>query len=44
MQIDRQEGRPLEIDSIIYRPLMAATAEKIATPCMQTLYRMACLL
>jgi len=44
MQIDRQEGRPLEIDSIIYRPLMAATAGKIATPCMQTLYRMACLL
>ncbi|HUB26512.1 MAG TPA: 2-dehydropantoate 2-reductase [Tepidisphaeraceae bacterium] len=44
MQIDRQQGRPLEIDSILRRPLEIALSNNVAAPCLQTLYRMASLL
>jgi 2-dehydropantoate 2-reductase len=44
MQIDRKEGRPLEIDSIIRRPLEVARANNVATPCLESLYRMASLI
>ena len=44
MQIDRHAGRPMEIESILGRPLKTAVAEGLATPCLETLYRMACLL
>jgi 2-dehydropantoate 2-reductase len=44
MQIDRLEGRPLEADAILGRPLAAAAAHGIATPYLQVLYEMATLL
>jgi 2-dehydropantoate 2-reductase len=44
MQIDRQENRPMEIDSILGRPLAAAAAYGIASPYLQMLYGLATIL
>jgi len=41
MQIDRQEGRAMEIDSILLRPLEIARANGVAAPCMGMLYELA---
>jgi 2-dehydropantoate 2-reductase len=43
MQIDREEGRPLEVESILGRPLLAAQGAGVATPYMQMLYDLLCL-
>jgi 2-dehydropantoate 2-reductase len=40
MQIDREQGRPLEIDSILARPLAAARAAGVATPYLEMLYNL----
>jgi len=44
MQIDRQAGRPIEIDSILGKPLQAAIAKNVATPYIKMLYTMASLI
>lgn len=41
MQIDRQEGRPLEVEAILGEPLRAARSAGVATPLLQALYPMA---
>ena len=41
MQIDRQERRPLEVESILGRPLEIARQNRVATPYLEALYRMA---
>lgn len=38
MQIDRQMGRPLELEAIIGKPLAVARNNRIATPNMEVLY------
>jgi 2-dehydropantoate 2-reductase len=38
MQIDRQEGRPLETEAILGRPVMSARKIGVAVPYMQMLY------
>jgi 2-dehydropantoate 2-reductase len=38
MQIDKQEGRPMEIEAILHRPLEMARANHIPAPCLQMLY------
>jgi 2-dehydropantoate 2-reductase len=43
MQIDRQEGRPLEIEAILHQPLLAAHAHNVPVPCLQMLYEQAML-
>jgi 2-dehydropantoate 2-reductase len=43
MQIDKQENRPLETESILHQPLAAAQAAGIATPYLKVLYDMASL-
>lgn len=43
MQIDRQEKRPLEIESILGEPLRQARKAGISTPNLEMLYEMACL-
>jgi 2-dehydropantoate 2-reductase len=40
MQIDRQMGRPLEIESILGKPLQIARDRSIASPAMAVLYDM----
>lgn len=37
MQIDREEGRPLELDAIFFQPLMRGLAKGIAMPRIETL-------
>jgi 2-dehydropantoate 2-reductase len=39
MQIDRQEGRPMEIEAIVGEPLRRAKRAGIATPVLEGLYR-----
>ena len=41
MQVDRREGRPLEIESILGEPFRQARAAGISTPTLQVLYQMA---
>jgi 2-dehydropantoate 2-reductase len=41
MQIDRQEGRPLEVESILGEPFRQARAAGIKTPKLEMLYEMA---
>lgn len=41
MQIDRQEGRPMEIEAILHKPLLAAQSCGVLTPYLATLYQMA---
>jgi 2-dehydropantoate 2-reductase len=40
MQIDRQLGRPMEIDAIVGRPLRLAEANAVSVPYMSMLYNM----
>lgn len=44
MQIDRQMGRPLEVEAILGQPVKIAQSARIAVPQMLMLYRMALLL
>jgi ketopantoate reductase len=41
MQVDRQEGRPLEIEAILGEPLHRAKAAGVKTPILEALYRTA---
>jgi 2-dehydropantoate 2-reductase len=41
MQIDRHEGRPLEVEAILHKPLLAAQSCGISTPYLTALYNMA---
>lgn len=41
MQIDRQTGRPLEVEAILGEPLRAARDARVDTPILQVLYTMA---
>ena len=41
MQIDRHEGRPLEVDAILGEPLRRARANGVATPVLEQVYEMA---
>lgn len=43
MQIDRQEGRGLEVESILGEPLRQAQAIGVNTPRLQMLYELTCL-
>jgi 2-dehydropantoate 2-reductase len=38
MQIDRQLGRPMEVEAIIGRPVRSAQEHSVSTPCMKMLY------
>jgi 2-dehydropantoate 2-reductase len=42
MQVDRQEGRPLEVEAILQRPLETARSLGISTPRLSNLCDMAC--
>jgi 2-dehydropantoate 2-reductase len=44
MQIDRRQGRPLETDAILSRPLQAARAAGLSVPRMEMVYRMVTLI
>lgn len=44
MQIDRRERRALELESILGEPLRQAQKAGVATPKLQALYQMACLI
>ena len=41
MQVDRQEGRPMEVEAILGEPLRRAKARGVATPVLEALYRAA---
>jgi len=41
MQVDRQEGRPMEVEAILGEPLRRAQAGRAATPVLEALYRAA---
>ena len=41
MQVDRQEGRPMEVEAILGEPLRRAKAGGVATPILDALYRAA---
>ena len=41
MQVDRQEGRPMEVEAILGEPLRRAHAHGVATPILEGLYRAA---
>jgi 2-dehydropantoate 2-reductase len=41
MQIDRREGRPMEVESILGEPLRRARAARVETPILCSLYEMA---
>ncbi len=43
MQMDRQNGRPLEVEAILGEPVRAAAAAGAATPLMAELYRLVAL-
>jgi 2-dehydropantoate 2-reductase len=40
MQMDRQHGRPMEVEAILGEPVRAAAAAGVATPLMAELYRL----
>ncbi len=40
-QIDRQMGRPMEVEALLGEPVRAATLAGVATPYMEMLYRLA---
>lgn len=40
MQVDRQAGRPMEVEAILGEPLRAAGRAGVATPLLATVYRM----
>jgi 2-dehydropantoate 2-reductase len=39
MQVDRNEGRPMEVEAILGEPLRRAKAKGVATPILEGLYR-----
>jgi ketopantoate reductase len=41
MQVDRQQGRPLEVEAILGEPLRRAQAGGVKTPILESLYRAA---
>ena len=41
MQVDRQQGRPLEVEAILGEPLRRAQAHDVQTPILKALYRAA---
>src|SRR5215217_473946 len=41
MQVDRQEGRPMEVEAILGEPLRRARAGRVSTPVLEALYRAA---
>ena len=41
MQVDRQEGRPMEVEAILGEPLRRARAAGVAVPVLEALYRAA---
>ena len=41
MQVDRQEGRPMEVEAILGEPLRRAEAKGVTTPILAALYRAA---
>jgi 2-dehydropantoate 2-reductase len=41
MQVDRQEGRPMEVEAILGEPLRRAKARGVATPILEALYHAA---
>lgn len=41
MQVDRQEGRPMEVEAILGEPLRRAKAKGVAVPILEGLYRAA---
>jgi 2-dehydropantoate 2-reductase len=41
MQVDRQEGRPMEVEAILGEPLRRARAGGVETPVLEALYRAA---
>jgi 2-dehydropantoate 2-reductase len=44
MQIDREQGRPMEIEAIVGRPVKIAQQHGVPVPRMEMLYRMLCLI
>ena len=41
MQVDRQEGRPMEVEAILGEPLRRAKSKGVAVPVLEALYRAA---
>jgi 2-dehydropantoate 2-reductase len=41
MQVDRNEGRPMEVEAILGEPLRRAKAKGVATPILEGLYQLA---
>jgi 2-dehydropantoate 2-reductase len=41
MQVDRNEGRPMEVEAILGEPLRRARAKGVAAPILGGLYRAA---
>jgi ketopantoate reductase len=41
MQVDRQEGRPMEVEAILGEPLRRAKAKGVDVPVLEALYRAA---
>ena len=41
MQVDRQEGRPMEVEAILGEPLRRATAKRVPTTILEAVYRAA---
>ena len=41
MQVDRQEGRPMEVEAILGEPLRRAKAKGVPTPVLEAVYRAA---
>src|SRR4029079_19682210 len=41
MQVDRQEGRPMEVETILGEPLRRARAGGVSVPVLESLYRAA---
>jgi 2-dehydropantoate 2-reductase len=40
MQIDRQEGRPVEVEAMLGEPMRRAQAAGVSVPRLEMLYRM----
>jgi 2-dehydropantoate 2-reductase len=41
MQVDRQEGRPMEVEAILGEPLRRARAGGVSVPILESLYHAA---
>jgi 2-dehydropantoate 2-reductase len=44
MQVDRQEGRPMEVEAILGEPLRRARAKGVNVPTLAALYRTVCVI